>query len=70
MRSSVDTATLEERRIWALDQLVALCRNTSVPKEDAWLSSTIDFLLVHGFFIIRKVDKKSPITAVSWTQIT
>lgn len=56
---------IEDRRHWALDQLLALCRNGSVPKTDAWVSSVLDFLLVHGFFVIRKTDKKSNIAAVS-----
>ncbi|KAK4686071.1 DNA polymerase phi, partial [Tremellales sp. Uapishka_1] len=63
-KNGLDAAGLEERRIWALDQLLALCRNGSIPKEDAWISSLLDFLLVHGFFIIRKVNKKSNITAL------
>jgi DNA polymerase phi len=67
--NSVDVATLDERRSWALDQLLGLCRNTSVPKKDSWVQSTLDFLLVHGFFIIRKVDKKSQISAVSLREV-
>lgn len=54
-----DAAGLEERRVWALDQLVALCRNRSVPKTDDWVARVLDFLLVHSFFIVRKADKKS-----------
>jgi hypothetical protein len=64
-RCSVDAKAIEDRRQWALDQTLALCRNASVPKEDSWISSVLDFLLVHGFFVIRKLDKKSPIGAVS-----
>jgi DNA polymerase phi len=47
-----------------LDQLLALCRNGSVPKTDQWVGSTLDFLLVHGLFNFRKADKKSNIVAV------
>ncbi|WWC87837.1 uncharacterized protein L201_002731 [Kwoniella dendrophila CBS 6074] len=61
---NLDNARIDERRLWALDQLLALFRNGSVPKDDEWISSVIDFLLVHGFFLIRKADKKSPITAL------
>ncbi|WVQ94762.1 hypothetical protein IAU59_001843 [Kwoniella sp. CBS 9459] len=64
---NLDTARIEERRSWALDQLLALCRNGSVPKDDAWISSLVDFLLVHGFFLIRKADKKSSISALHTT---
>lgn len=62
---SKDTTTLEDRRVWALDQMLALVRNGAVPKTDEWVSRVLDFLLVHGFFIIRKADKKSKIQAVS-----
>lgn len=65
IRCSVDAKAIEDRRQWALDQTLALCRNASVPKEDSWISSVLDFLLVHGFFVIRKLDKQSPIGAVS-----
>jgi hypothetical protein len=60
-----DMAALQERRNWALDQLLALCRNGSVPKNDSWITVVLEFLLVHGFFIIRKADKKSNIASVS-----
>ncbi|ADV20875.1 DNA-directed DNA polymerase, putative [Cryptococcus gattii WM276] len=61
---NLDTARLTERRSWALDQIQALCRNGSVPKDDTWVSPLLDFLLVHGFFIIRSANKKSPISAI------
>ncbi|KAK6907306.1 hypothetical protein I203_101296 [Kwoniella mangroviensis CBS 8507] len=64
---NLDSARIDERRLWALDQILALCRNGSVPKDDEWISSIIDFLLVHGFFLIRKADKKSQITAIHTT---
>ena len=58
---------MEDRRLWALDQLLALCKNGSLPKEDSWIASVLEFLLVHGFFVIRKVDKKCSVSAVSLT---
>ncbi|WWC60265.1 uncharacterized protein I303_102832 [Kwoniella dejecticola CBS 10117] len=61
---NLDSARIDERRIWALDQLLALSRNGSVPKDDEWITSVIEFLLVHGFFLIRKADKKSSINAL------
>ncbi|KAL7419801.1 DNA-directed DNA polymerase [Cryptotrichosporon argae] len=64
---TTDAAALEDRRVWALDQLLALCRNGSVPKDGSWVGPLLDFLLVHGFFIIRKADKKSPIAALHAT---
>jgi len=61
-----DASALEDRRTWALDQMIALTRNGAVPKTDEWVSRVLDFLLVHGFFIVRKADKKSKIQAVSF----
>ena len=46
------------RAIWALDQMVSLCRNSAVIKSDSWVSSLLRFLLLHGFCKIRKVDPK------------
>ncbi|OXH24380.1 DNA polymerase phi subunit [Cryptococcus neoformans] len=63
---NLDTARLAERRSWALDQIQALCRNGSVPKDDTWVSPLFDFLLVHGFFIIRSANKKSPVAAIHY----
>jgi DNA polymerase phi len=59
-----DNAGLEERRQWALTQIYGLYKNHKVPKSDAVIASTLDFLLVHGFFIVRKTDKKSAISAL------
>ncbi|WWD16543.1 hypothetical protein CI109_100970 [Kwoniella shandongensis] len=63
-QENLDSSRIDERRLWALDQIQALCRNGSVPKDDNWVSSVLDFLLVHGFFLIRKTDKKSAIAAL------
>jgi DNA polymerase phi len=60
-----DVNGLDDRRRWAIDQMVALCRNASVPKDDEWVTSVVDFLAVHGFYTIRKANKKSNISAVS-----
>ncbi|WWC68679.1 uncharacterized protein I206_102613 [Kwoniella pini CBS 10737] len=61
---NLDSVRVDERRLWALDQLLALSRNGSVPKDDEWITSVVEFLLVHGFFLIRKANKKSLISAL------
>ncbi|TYJ59151.1 hypothetical protein B9479_000140 [Cryptococcus floricola] len=63
-QDNLDAARLDERRLWALEQIQALCRNGNVPKEDAWIAPLLEFMVVHGFFIIRNVNKKSSISAV------
>jgi DNA polymerase phi len=67
--TSFDLARIESRRAWALDQMLALVRNGSVPKEDAWVGDVLDFVLVHGFFLVTKVNKKSACSAVSWAMV-
>lgn len=62
---SADASGLEERRVWALDQLLAIFRNGAIPKQDSWVATVLDFLLLHSFFVVRKADKKSNIIAVS-----
>lgn len=54
----------DERRTWALDQMLALCRNGAVPKGDGWVGRVLDSMLVHGFFLVRKADKKAIIAAL------
>lgn len=54
----------DERRTWALDQILALCRNGAVPRGDAWVGRVLDTLMVHGFFLVRKADKRSAIVAL------
>lgn len=44
--------------------MAGLLKNNKVPKDDATIKSTLEFLLVHSFFTIRKVNKKSPISAL------
>ena len=60
-----DITSIEDRRTWAVNQLHALIRNGSVPNEDEWVIEVLDLLLVHGFFTIRKANKKSEMAVVS-----
>jgi DNA polymerase phi len=53
------------RRTWVIDQLASLVRNGAVPKGDAWITSVLDWLVVHGLFDIKKKSKDSPYQAVS-----
>ena len=62
---SMDVSATDDRRLWALDQLSALCRNGTLPRTEEGIKSILDFLLVHGFFVVRKVDMKSDVVAVN-----
>ncbi|CDZ97129.1 Predicted regulator of rRNA gene transcription (MYB-binding protein) [Phaffia rhodozyma] len=58
--SEFDLRGLEARRIWAFDQLVALIRNGSIPKDDSWVTSIIEFFVLHGLYKIKSANPKSP----------
>ena len=56
---------MNTRRAWVIEQLSALIRNGAIPKSDAWIQTILDWLAVHGLFIIAKKSEKAAITAVS-----
>lgn len=60
-----DYKQVDARRTWIFDQLVSLIKNTTVPKTDAWVSSVLEFFVVHGLFSIKCANKKSPLVTVS-----
>jgi DNA polymerase phi len=47
------------------DQLLALLRNSNMTKQDDWVWSILEFLLVHGLFVVSKANKKSDVLTVS-----
>ncbi|KAF9053534.1 hypothetical protein BDZ89DRAFT_1056125 [Hymenopellis radicata] len=53
-----DVDALNARRSWIIDQLVALVRNGSILKDDHWLQTVLEWLLVNGLFIVRKPSKQ------------
>ncbi|KIY68633.1 hypothetical protein CYLTODRAFT_374153 [Cylindrobasidium torrendii FP15055 ss-10] len=53
-----DVEVVNARRTWVIDQFAALIRNGSVPKEDKWVQSILEWLVVNGLFIVRKPIKK------------
>jgi len=46
-------------RQWTIDQMFSLFRNSKVPREEGWIKSILEFLLVHAFFDVKKADAKS-----------
>lgn len=65
----IDAANVDSLRTWGFDQLLLLVRNHSVPKEEAWIARVLEFLLMHGLFIVEKSDKKTNVQAVGSTII-
>lgn len=59
-----DIRGVNARRAWIVDQLGALIRNGSIPKNDQWIQSILDWLIINGLFVIRKKSDKSSYRAV------
>ncbi|KAJ7219138.1 DNA polymerase phi-domain-containing protein [Mycena pura] len=55
-----DTQAIDSRRAWIIDQLSALIRNGAVPKDDEWTMNILDWLALHGLFLLKKKSEKSP----------
>ncbi|KAJ1031815.1 hypothetical protein NDA13_002201 [Ustilago tritici] len=50
---------INNRRKWALDQLLFLVRMATVPKDDELLVDILTFLAAHGYYTMQKPLKKS-----------
>ncbi|KAG8909871.1 DNA-directed DNA polymerase, partial [Tulasnella sp. 417] len=57
----LDASTSAGRRKWAIDQLSGIVRSGDIPRSDGWISAALHFLLVHGFFLVKKKNKDSDI---------
>lgn len=63
---SEDVHAINTHRAWIIEQLGALIRSGTIPKNDEWVQSILDWLVIHGLFTIRKKSEKSPFIAVSY----
>ena len=64
VRRSGDAQAVNSRRSWIIDQFTAFVRNGAIPKSDDWIQLILDWLCVHGLFIVAKKSEKSPFRAV------
>jgi hypothetical protein len=55
---------MNARRAWIVDQLAAFVRNGAIPKDDQWVQTVLDWLALHGLFVIKKKAEKSKFVAV------
>lgn len=55
---------INSRRAWIVDQLAAMVRNQRVPRADTWILNILNWLTVHGLFMIKKKSSKSLFSAV------
>ncbi|KAF5386843.1 hypothetical protein D9615_001886 [Tricholomella constricta] len=55
-----DVRAINTRRSWIIEQFGALIRSGAIPKSDEWVQSILDWLVVHGLFVVKKKSEKSP----------
>lgn len=65
--SSTDSTAMDAQRVWAIDQLAALIKNTAVPRDDGLIKSILELFIVHGFFTVSKKPSKSLIRSVRYS---
>ncbi|KAI9446728.1 DNA polymerase phi-domain-containing protein [Lactarius indigo] len=54
---------INAHRSWIVDQFAALIRNGAIPKDDGWVQQILDWLAVHGIFVIKR-SLNNPICTV------
>ncbi|GLB35405.1 putative DNA polymerase phi [Lyophyllum shimeji] len=59
-----DIHAINTRRSWIIEQLGSLIRSGAVPKSDEWVQSVLDWLVIHGLFVVKKKSEKSPFLAL------
>jgi len=64
-----DIQAVNAKRHGIIDQLGALIRNGSIPKNDEWIQSILDWFIVNGFFSIKKKSDKSPLPCRKWRHL-
>lgn len=67
---SASPKKVDTQRQWAVDQMHALVRSARIPKEEVWLLAVLEFFLVHAFFEVKKVNRKSAFTEVCSTPLS
>ncbi|CAE6439768.1 unnamed protein product, partial [Rhizoctonia solani] len=64
--SDVDPSEQDSKRRYVFDQLTALMRNGSIPKDDEWINSILELFILHGFFTVTKKNKNSGINLLHY----
>jgi len=65
---SSNIAIINSQRAWVIDsQLGNLIQNGTIPKEDTWIKSILDWLVIKGLFMVNKKSSKSPLRWVCFT---
>ncbi|KAJ1567449.1 Myb-binding protein 1A, partial [Cladochytrium tenue] len=61
-KDNLEVSTMTSRRLWVVDQLCLLVRNTKVPRSDRWLCAVTRFLGLYSFFKPLKMDAGLSVT--------
>ena len=61
---STDMGAINSRRAWIIDQLAGIIRNQRLPRADTWIKKILDWLTIHGLFMIKKKSSKTPFSTV------
>ncbi|CAE6452304.1 unnamed protein product [Rhizoctonia solani] len=64
--SDVDPSEQDSKRRYVFDQLTALMRNGSIPKDDEWINSILELFILHGLFTVTKKNKNSGINLLHY----
>ncbi|CAE6417074.1 unnamed protein product [Rhizoctonia solani] len=62
--SDTEPSEQDSKRRYVFEQLAALMRNGSIPKDDEWIKSVLELFILHGLFTVTKKNKNSEITSL------
>ncbi|KAG8686023.1 DNA-directed DNA polymerase, partial [Ceratobasidium sp. 395] len=65
--ANVDPNEQDTKRRYVVEQLSALMRNGSIPKDDEWVASILEFFILHGMFIVTKKNKTGALSILHHT---
>ncbi|CAE6432345.1 unnamed protein product [Rhizoctonia solani] len=62
--SDAEPSEQDSKRRYVFEQLAALMRNGSIPKDDIWIKSVLELFILHGLFTVTKKNKNSDLTSL------
>ncbi|TPX59035.1 hypothetical protein SpCBS45565_g07848 [Spizellomyces sp. 'palustris'] len=61
---------VNQRRQWAVDQMLLLLKNGKIPKEEKWIQRIARFVWLHAFFKVQKTDPKVDVIQVPRPEVS
>ncbi|GAB1517408.1 DNA-directed DNA polymerase [Rhizoctonia solani] len=65
--SDAEPTEQDSKRRYVFEQLAALMRNGSIPKDDEWIKSVLELFILHGLFTVTKKNKNSELASLHYT---